>query len=80
MIKPTIKAHMPQENFSFELISGNSSSTITYIMAPAENDKSQGNRFEIDVDKKYPGIAKIGSTTPLIKASQKDLCLFVMHE
>lgn len=49
-------------------------------MAPAENDKSQGNRLEIDVDKKYPGIAKIGSTTPLKKASQNDFGLLEMQE
>ena len=31
-------------------------------------------------DRKYPGIAKIGSITPLKKANQKDFLVFLMHE
>ena len=49
-------------------------------MAPAENDKSQGKTQEIFVAKKYPNVAKIGSTTPLKNASQNDFGLLEIQE
>lgn len=47
---------------------------------PAENDKSQGKTQEIFVAKKYPNVAKIGSTIPLRKASQKAFFVFLIQE
>lgn len=56
-----------------------SSSTTTKIIAPAENDNSQGSKNVIDVARKYPKIAKIGSTIPLKTANRNDFLQILVY-
>lgn len=72
---PITKKQEPSGNFLSERISGTSSSTMTYIIEPADKDKSQGIRLDMLEAKKKPAVAKSGSTSPLKTARRKDFFL-----